>query len=64
MTKPKAQKAKDLYIIRGKNLAGKATMQDVDLLFEHIDALESLLDDDDCDDVHGTEGWRHYVGID
>jgi len=49
--------------IRGKNLVGKASKEDVDKLFEHIDALEMFLEDNDCDDVFGTEGWRHAIGL-
>ena len=59
----KAQKDSVLNIIRGKNLVGKATKQDVFVLFEHIDALETLLDETDQDDVFGTEGWRHHADI-
>lgn len=50
-----------LNIIRGKNLVGKATKADVLKLFEHIDALELLLDRADEDDRFGTEGWRHFA---
>lgn len=50
--------------IRGKNLVGKASKADVDKLFEHIDALEMFLEDNDVDDVFGTEGWRHAIGLD
>ena len=60
----KAQTDKILNVIRGKNLVGKATKADVEKLFEHIDALEMWLDEMDQDDMHGTEGWRHCVGLD
>jgi hypothetical protein len=59
-----AQTDRVLNIIRGRNLVGKATKDDVLKLFEHIDALESFLDDQDCDDTFGTEGWRHAIGLD
>lgn len=61
---PKVQKDKTLNIIRGKNLAGHATKEDVLILFEHIDALESFLDENEIDDYFGTEGWRHSIGLD
>jgi hypothetical protein len=64
MTAPKVQKEKTLNIIRGKNLVGKATKEDIDVLFQHIDALESFLDDNEQDDQFGTEGWRHAIGLD
>lgn len=60
----KAQDDKTLNIIRGKNLVAAATRDDVNKLFAHIDALEAFLDDNDEDDVFGTEGWRHALGID
>jgi hypothetical protein len=60
----KAQTEKTINIIRGKNLVGKAEKADVDKLIEHIDALEMLLDEGDDDDIFGTEGWRHRLGVD
>jgi hypothetical protein len=59
-----AQTEKTLNIIRGKNSVGYATKEEVLLLFAHIDALEELLDELDCDDACGTEGWRHALGVD
>ena len=64
MPKPKPQTDKVLNIIRGKNLVGKAEKADIDKLFEHIDALEMFLDDNEQDDQFGTEGWRHAIGLD
>ena len=58
------QTDKTLNVIRGKNLVGKATKEDILKLFEHIDALEMFLDEHDEDDVFGTEGWRHRLGLD
>lgn len=60
---PQAYDAGVLNMIRGKNSVGAATIEDVQRLFQHIDALEGLLDDDDLEDIHGTEGWRHCVGL-
>lgn len=53
-----------LNTIRGKNLVAAATRDDVNKLFDHIDALEDFLDDQDEGDVFGTEGWRHILGLD
>ena len=50
--------------IRGKNLVGKASKEDIDVLFEQLDAFEQFLDDWDQDDNFGTEGWRHAIGLD
>lgn len=60
----KAHPAKTIEFIRGKNAVGGASKADVAKLLQHIDALENLLEHDDGDDVHGTEGWRHYLSID
>ena len=49
MTGPKAQTDKTLNTIRGKNLVAKTTKEEVLKLFEHIDALEMLLDEADQD---------------
>lgn len=58
-----AQTDRVINTIRGKNLVGAATKEDINLLFEHIDELEMMLDEADYDDVFGTKGWRHLVGI-
>lgn len=64
MPKPKPQSDKTLNIIRGKNLVGAATKEDIFKVFEHIEALEMFLDDNEQDDQFGTEGWRHAIGLD
>ena len=28
-----------------------------------IEKLEEVFDDLDCDDFFGTEGWKHYFGL-
>ena len=61
---PKPQTDKTLNIIRGKNLVGKASKEDIDTLFAHIDALEIFLDENEQDGQFGTEGWRHAIGLD
>lgn len=54
---------KELNILRGKNLASGSTAEDVNKLFQHIDALEDLLDEADDEDFFGTQGWRYRAGI-
>ncbi len=54
---------KEINIIRGKNLVNKATKEDIDKLFKYIDELEEFLDEGDSDDIFGTEGWRHRIGV-
>lgn len=64
MSELTAHTESEINIIRGKNLGNAVTQEDVFLLLEHIDVLENLLDEDDMEDVHGTEGWRHLLRID
>lgn len=64
MSYPKPQTGKTLNVIRGKNLVGKATKEDIFKVFEHVDALEMFLDENEQDDRFGTEGWRHAIGLD
>ena len=52
-----------INLIRGKNSVGEAIKDDVDILFEHIDALEMFLNERERDDIFGTEGWRHAIGM-
>lgn len=58
-----AQKAKTINMIEGRASVGHTHLSDVKKLLEHIWALEALLDEADGDDVFGTEGWRHRLGI-
>jgi len=54
---------RELNIIRGKNQVGGATQEDVETLFSYIGILVKQLDKEDLEDWHGTEGWRHYFGV-
>lgn len=53
---------KKLFEIRGKALVEAATTAEILSVFEYIDILEYLLDEADCDDTWGTEGWRKAIG--
>lgn len=52
-----------LEVIRYKNEVGAIQQRDVERLFGLIDYLTTMLDDGDEDDRFGTEGWRHYFGL-
>lgn len=58
------QADKFLNTVRGKAMVGHATSDEIMKVFEHLDALEMFLDEHDEDDVFGTEGWRHAIGLD
>ncbi len=49
--------------IRGKVMVGHATTQEILTVYGHLDAIESVLDGCDMDDIFGTKGWRHYFGL-
>ena len=55
--------ARELNIIRGKVLVGHASTEEILSVFHHLDLLEFALDDADNNDMLGTEGWRHFVGL-
>lgn len=55
--------SRKLYEIRGKALVGRATMEELLSVFEHLDSLETRLDETDDDDTFGTEGWREFFGL-
>jgi hypothetical protein len=55
---------KELNIIRGKVMVGGATIAEILSVFGHLDAMEDKLDELDEQDFMGTEGWRHYLGLD
>ncbi len=63
MGMPKIHEDSLINTIRGRNLVGAASKEDVEKLFEHIDAMEVMLDETDLDDYFGTDGWRHRVGV-
>lgn len=55
------------YITRILTLleVGKPLKEDEAIaLAEYIADLEGLADNGDMDDYHGTEGWRHHLGMD
>lgn len=54
---------RELNTIRGKALVGHASVKEIQSVFEHLDTLEMALNEADNDDLLGTEGWRHYVGL-
>ena len=57
--KPRFLSDKELNTIRGKALVGKASVEEIQQVFGHIDTFELKLEDCDNYDRLGTEGWRH-----
>ena len=55
---------KELNILRGKAIAGKISEDELLSVFAHIDEMYEILDEADESDTLGTEGWRHYFGLD
>ena len=52
-----------LNIIRGKNMVGKVTKEDVNYLFQILDRIEQRLDESDGEDIFGSKGWRYHFGL-
>jgi hypothetical protein len=50
--------------LRGKALVGACTKDEVLEIIEYVNRLENLLDEGDMEDMYGTEGWRHLLGMD
>ena len=55
--------ARELHIIRGKVLVGKASVDEMRSVFAHLDSLELWLAEQEEDDTFGTEGWRHAADL-
>jgi len=49
--------------IRGRAQIAKYTDEDVDVLLKIIDWFEAELDVADENDMFGTEGWKHFFGV-
>lgn len=45
-----------------EQLAAKPVADETEAYFEYATALEKVLDEADCMDFFGTEGWRHRIG--
>lgn len=63
MIKPRLLKQRELDMIRGKVMAGAATQDEMMSVFYHYDLIEIKMDELDCEDFLGTEGWRVFMGI-
>jgi hypothetical protein len=49
--------------LTGKALVGALTKADQLAVMEHLNALYFRLDELDDEDYFGTEGWRHFFGV-
>lgn len=56
---------RELNIIRGTIMmtAEEESSRDLEGLLDYVEAMENLLDKGDMDDMYGTEGWRHRIGM-
>ncbi len=61
--KPKLITEREINIIRGKAIVGKASPVELMQVFGHYDLIESRMDELDGDDFFGTEGWRHFFDL-
>lgn len=44
-------------------MVGHASLEESMSILDHLALLEMKLDEADYEDMLGTEGWRHFVGI-
>jgi len=59
---PKFADDSTLNQIRGKAMVGHQTIEDVWTLLDHIQIMETILDEEvDPNDGLGTEGWREFM---
>jgi hypothetical protein len=49
--------------LRGKAMAGHITTHEMMMAFNHLTLIEDKLNELDCEDYFGSEGWRHFFGI-
>lgn len=49
---------KELDIIRGKMIVGKASTEELQDFLEYVSAIEVLVEEASNEDFYGTEGWR------
>lgn len=49
--------------LRGKAMVGHISQDEMMSVFNHLTVLETKLDEADYEDMLGTEGWRHFVGM-
>ncbi len=54
---------REINMIRGKLSVNHATQEEIDNFLEYVEELERLLNESDDDDMFGTEGWRHHIGL-
>lgn len=59
---PRLLSDRELNTIRGKASVGHASVEELQQVFGHIDTMEMKLEEVECDDFFGTEGWRHFFG--
>lgn len=60
----KLRPEKELDMIRGKMMVAAATREEMANFLTYVAIIEGLLEETDCDDYFGTEGWRHKIGLD
>lgn len=52
---------KQVNIIRGKMLSGKAPIEEIEEFLKYVDKLEELVKQASNEDFYGTVGWKYNV---
>lgn len=55
---------KEINIIKGKMLIGKATEKELTEFLEYVAEIEMLVEEASKQDFYGTEGYKHRIGWD
>lgn len=53
---------REIDMIRGKMLVAAATAEELKDFLTYVSFLEGLLEEANCEDFYGTEGWQHRAG--
>jgi len=53
---------KEMNMVRGKIVVGKATTEEALKFIEYVNKLEELVEEASCEDFYGTEGYKHRLG--
>lgn len=55
---------REIDMIRGKLIVGKATVEECHTFLEFVNQLEAMVEEASMEDFYGTEGWEHRLGWD
>ena len=54
---------KQINVIRGKMMVGKASQQELLDFLEYVAAIEALVEEASNEDFYGPEGWQYRIDM-